>query len=285
MPERRTLTLDTGRRHVDVPVDPHGHQRMTVTLDARSIERRAEGEPIGFTGHAAMFGKRTWIGPKRWGFFEQVASGAFTKTIKEADVRLLVNHNPDLLLARNKAGTLRLSEDKVGLATDADIAPTTYGHDLAVLLERGDISQMSFAFEVIKDTWEVLEDENELRTLQEVRLWDVSVVTYPAYEDTDAKLRNAANELLERLGVDDQQARRMAAALASGDADAEVSHLLRSMAERFTAAADRSSRSQPATATGSEPPSDAQPGDPTGALHTKLRRMRLSALERHAGAI
>jgi HK97 family phage prohead protease len=167
----------------------------------RDVELRkdANGAAIGFAGHAAVFDERTSIGnPLSWGFYEQVSPGAFTKTIQEADVRFLIDHDPSLLLARTKSGTLRLSEDKVGLSADADLAPTTYGRDLAVLLERGDVSQMSFGFQVVKDDWTVEQVETndgnsvdvEVRTIREAKLFDVSVVTFPAYEGTDAQLRS-----------------------------------------------------------------------------------------------
>lgn len=179
----------------------------------RDVELRKDGTgaTIGFAGHAAVFDQRTSIGnPLTWGFYEQVAPGAFTKTIREADVRFLIDHDPSLLLARTKSGTLRLSEDKVGLYADADLAPTTYGRDLAVLLERGDVSQMSFGFEVIKEdsTYEKVERSNgdtvdvEVRTIREAKLWDVSVVTFPAYESTDAQLRSMVAAVARRKDPD-----------------------------------------------------------------------------------
>lgn len=203
-----------GDGDIDHPVDALGRVRWNAPLGERSITR-ADGDdsPIGFKGHAAMFNERTLIGSKRWGFLEQIARGAFTKTIAEADVRLLQNHDPSLLLARNKAGNLRLSEDKVGLAADADMVPTTFARDLAMLLEtpeggeRGTIDQMSFAFEPTAWTRETVVDddgvERDLITLTEVRLFDVAIVTYPAYESTDAGLRSAAfAQMARELGAD-----------------------------------------------------------------------------------
>lgn len=217
MSDRRTITLDTGRRKVDAPVDALGRERFRARLDSSAIERRDEGASIGFTGHAALFNRSTQIGPPKYGFREQVAPGAFTKTIQEADVRLLMNHDPNLLLARNKAGTLTLSEDIRGLATAADMAPVSYAQDLAILLERGDISQMSFAFEVVKDQWESDSDDTELRTLLEVKLYDVSIVTYPAYEDTDAGLRGAAfDEVCRSAGLDEKARRGLLSAVSKG---------------------------------------------------------------------
>ena len=199
---RRTNTLDTGRRKVEVPVDVLGRERWRARMDDQRIEARAEGDELtaNFYGHAALFNKRTWIGPRSWGFWEQLANGAFNKTIPECDCRFLINHDPNLLLARNKAGTLLLSTDDSGLVTEAPNLDRrqSYTNDVVISLERGDITQMSFAFEVVKESWEILEDDTELRTIEEVKLWDVSVVTYPAYEETDAGLRAAAFDQLCR---------------------------------------------------------------------------------------
>lgn len=258
-------SVNTGRREVEVPVDTLGRERYRARLDAASVERRADGEPIGFKGHAAMFGKRTWIGPKRWGFFEQVGKGAFTKTLDEGDVRFLINHDPNLLLARNKAGTLRLDEDDKGLAVDADMAPVSYAADAAVLMDRGDLSQMSFAFEVVKETWEELDDGNELRTLDEVKLWDVSVVTYPAYEDTDAGLRGVAFDAICRgAGIDDDTRQKFLRGLTTGQTDPAVLDQFRTATDPGEPPPGTRSASQPAETTGTP-------------MDIALRRHRLNA--------
>ena len=196
-----------GDNEFEHPVDALGRVRWRSQIDSRSITRNIETGTIGFGGHAAVFGQRTWIGSRDYGFWEQVDVAAFNKTIGDgADVRMLINHDPNLLLARSTAGTLKLTIDERGLVADADMAPTTYAADLAVLLERGDVTQMSFAFEPVAWRSEVAEDGKPLITLTEVRLWDVSVVTYPAYEQTDAGLRGAAFEMLTRsLGLNDSE--------------------------------------------------------------------------------
>lgn len=217
--------------------DASGHERRVFGLG--STEVRTGDSAIGFKGHAAVYGRRTWIGPKKWGFWEQVAPGACAKSIADGDdCRFLINHNPDLILARTAATptpTLRLSEDTVGLVSDADLAPTSYGQDLAISLERGDVTQMSFAFEVTKDTWETLEDGDDLRTIEEVKLWDVSAVTYPAYTDTDASLRTVGFDLLAgRMGIaDETQRMRLLHALAGEDPERDLAPALRTAARRL----------------------------------------------------
>lgn len=170
-------------------------------------------DPIPVTGHASVFGQRTVIGPPDWGFAEEIAAGAFDDVLED-DARYLINHDPNRVMARVASGTLRLSTDKIGLVSDADLAPVSYARDLAILLDRQDVSQMSFAFRVGPggDTWRTLEKDEaealgmdegaELRTVTKVaRLYDVSAVTYPAYEGADVGLRAAEAILGPRRDV------------------------------------------------------------------------------------
>jgi HK97 family phage prohead protease len=163
-------------------------------------EIRTEGdEKPRIVGHAAVFNQRTELWP---GMFEVVSPGAFRKTIQEADVRALFNHDPNFVLGRNKAGTLILSEDERGLAIDANPPDTQTVRDLVLEpMRRGDINQMSFAFRVVRQTWQEDNEADTLtRVLEEVRLYDVSVVTYPAYPQTDASLRSLFAE--DETGID-----------------------------------------------------------------------------------
>jgi uncharacterized protein len=135
-------------------------------------------------GHAAVFHTEATISGL---FREVIAPGAFRKSIKEADVRALFNHDPNFVLGRNRAGTLRLSEDGRGLAYEIDLPDTAVARDLYTSIERGDISQSSFAFKVVREQRaEPAKGETlPLFTVQEAKLFDVSPVTYPAYDATD----------------------------------------------------------------------------------------------------
>jgi len=172
------------------------HERRAYSLGRPIVLRAKDSNSVRFEGHAAVFDQRTWIGDpqKRWGWWEQVAAGAFARAAAEDDVVFLYNHNDDTVMARTTSGTLKLDEDKVGLRVKAELDPTDV--DVARLvpkLERGDVSKMSFAFSVSKETWEILDDGDELRTIEAVDpLWDVSAVTFPAYDGTDAALRAVA---------------------------------------------------------------------------------------------
>lgn len=142
-------------------------------------------------GHAAVF--NVWSLDLGW-FSERVLPGAFTETIKNDDVRGLWNHNPDYILGRNMAGTLKLYEDKVGLGYELQMPGTTYARDLLESIDRGDVSQNSFGFRTLQDNWFREPGENdtlqERRELVAVQLFDISPVTYPAYPQTDLNIRS-----------------------------------------------------------------------------------------------
>ena len=120
-----------------------------------------------------------------WGVTEFVGRRAFTKTLQEHDIRALFNHNPDLVLGRNKADTLKLTVDLKGLRASVTPPDTQWARDLMVSVERGDVSAGSFGFQVLKDDVREGPDGTLIRELKEVRLFDVSLVTYPAYPGTD----------------------------------------------------------------------------------------------------
>lgn len=152
-----------------------------------AIQRDAS-ESRKMVGHAAVFGEPADIGGM---FREQIAAGAFGSTIQQDDIRALFNHDPNHVLGRTTAGTLTLTEDAVGLKTVIDPPDTQVARDLAISIERGDISQMSFAFTVLEDEWIRGEGKTlDLRTIKKVQLYDVSPVTFPAYEGTDIALRS-----------------------------------------------------------------------------------------------
>lgn len=162
--------------------------RFFVISELRAEQKDEEGKQKKLVGHAALFNKITDLG---W-FREKIEPGAFAETIKNDDIRALWNHDKNFVLGRTSAETLSLKEEKKGLAVEIDPPPTTWANDLMVSIERGDVSQMSFAFQVTKEEWNYADKKNEtdLRTLKKVKLFDVSPVTFPAYPDTDVALRS-----------------------------------------------------------------------------------------------
>lgn len=178
-----------------MPLNQTKEQKFSRTKEQRicNVELRAEKEEsrtIG--GYIAKFDKKADI----YGMFsESIRKNAFKKTIQEADIRCLFNHDPNYPLGRNKSGTLRLEEDDIGLKFENDLPDTNIGNDLYKSIQRGDISQCSFGFTPIKEEWRDGEQGLE-RELLEVKLFDVSPVTFPAYVDTEVSARNAVSNKL-----------------------------------------------------------------------------------------
>lgn len=172
-----------------------------MTTNAPKTEQRTLGGTIAvraagdggqvLEGYAAVFG--AWsldLG----GFVEQVAPGAFRRTLREQpDVRALFDHDAGRVLGRTAAGTLELREDDHGLLARIVPPDTTAGRDVLESVRRGDLAEMSFGFRTRKDAWEWGQNgANDRRTLLDVELLEVSVVAFPAYPDTSVALASRA---------------------------------------------------------------------------------------------
>lgn len=171
----------------------------TVIAEIRVVRAAADG-PTKIGGHAAKFDS---LSEDLGGFRERIAPGAFANTIKNGDIRALWNHDANIVLARNKSGTLRLSEDLAGLAWEADAPQTQLVRDMVISpIERGDVSQCSFGFYTIQDKWAKVDGE-WVRTLLECDVFDVSPCTYPAYNSTDVAVR-ALQEAIKQATPPDE---------------------------------------------------------------------------------
>jgi HK97 family phage prohead protease len=168
-----------------------GVQRRTMVAELRTA-----GNEFALTGYAATFNS---LSKNLGGFREQIEPGTFTRSLKsKADVKCLFNHAPDNILGRTKSGTLTLSTDAKGLKFRCELDKNSQAHkDLYASVQRGDIDECSFAFSVPAggDSWtEGMDpDTNQrcsIRTLKDVDLMDVSVVTYPAYNQTAVGARS-----------------------------------------------------------------------------------------------
>jgi uncharacterized protein len=169
-----------------------------VRTNSVEFEVRAEGDGMTFTGYASVFNSPS---EDLGGFVEYVAPGAFKRSLQSRnEVKLLWNHDSGEPLASLRGGTMQLLEDSVGLKVTAKLPNTTRGRDIAELLRTNVIDSMSFGFNVIKDSWS---RDGQTRTLESVRLFEVSVVSFPAYEATVAQVRSApsinADELADAL--------------------------------------------------------------------------------------
>jgi HK97 family phage prohead protease len=171
-----------------------------IRTNSTSFELRSEeGDGMTFTGYASVFNSSS---EDLGGFREFVAPGAFKRSLQARnEIKLLWNHDTSEPLASVRGGSLQLVEDNHGLKVTAKLPNTTRGRDVAELLRSKVIDSMSFGFNVIKDSWS---NNGSVRTLESVRLSEVSVVTYPAYTATSASVRSAqptidADELANAL--------------------------------------------------------------------------------------
>lgn len=152
----------------------NGHEIRTTPTE---FEIRDNNDGMTISGYAAVFNSDSEPLP----FIERIAPGAFTRSLKSRnEIKLLWNHDSGEPMASLRGGSLKLWEDAKGLAYEATLANTTRGRDVAELIRSKVIDAMSFGFNVIKDTW----DERGNRTLESVRIHEISVVSYPAYTAT-----------------------------------------------------------------------------------------------------
>jgi len=221
------------------------------TLDTEPLELRAaeSGDGMTFSGYAARYNSPSLPLP----FTERIAPGAFTRTLKSRNnIKMFVNHSDLHVLASTRAKTLRLEDRADGLFVEADLPDVSYAKDLRVLMQRGDVNTMSFGFSTVKDSWS---DDGSERTLQEVRLIEVSVVTSTAaYSSTTASVRNL-RLIAKRTATDIDSLTDAIAALESGEELSEdQANLLRTVVDRAS----------------KQPEPEAEPAVPMSILLSKL---------------
>jgi HK97 family phage prohead protease len=164
-------------------------------LQTRSLQTklktRAEEDEMIIEGYFAVYNTETELWP---GAFEEIAPGAFDNTLSN-DIRALINHDTSLVLGRTKAGTLELKTDSRGLWGRIKINPNdTDAVNLYERVKRGDVDQCSFGFNILEEITDWRDDGTVKWTITKIDLHEVSVCTFPAYEDTGVQARKAEVE-------------------------------------------------------------------------------------------
>ena len=165
-----------------------GASRFSIDA-AADFKTRADGEDLYIEGYFSVFNSEYQV----WDdWTEVVRQGAFAETIRKDDIRALINHDTTLVLGRNTAGTLELQEDGHGLFGRIKVNPNDQdAMNVYARVQRGDVTQCSFGFDVLDNDTEVKDGVN-YTYLTRVKLWEVSVCTFPAYQETEVQARNAA---------------------------------------------------------------------------------------------
>lgn len=160
-----------------------------------SFETREDGETYAIEGYFAVFNSNYDMAP---GMSESIAPGAFTSSLS-GDIRALINHDTTLVIGRTKAGTLELREDSRGLWGHIDINPNDVdAMNLYARVKRGDVDQCSIGFDILSEETELLDDGGVHWTIQDVKLYEVSCCTFPAYESTNISARSQQFEEIKR---------------------------------------------------------------------------------------
>lgn len=160
-------------------------RQIRATMASFKTREAAEGKYI--EGYFAVFNKTTQLWP---GATESIAPGAFAESLATDDIRALINHETRLVIGRTKPATLTLREDEKGLWGSILINPKDQDAVNAYeRVTRGDVDQCSFGFDILEEETEFHEDGSVHWTIKAVKLYEVSVVTFPAYEDTAVSAR------------------------------------------------------------------------------------------------
>lgn len=166
------------------------------------LKTRAEQDEMVIEGYFAVFNSETEL----WrGAYEEISQGAFDNTLSN-DIRALINHDTNLVLGRNKAGTLELKVDSRGLWGSVKVNPNdTDAVNLYERVKRGDVDQCSFGFNIEKEETDFRDDGTVKWTIKEIDLHEVSVVTFPAYTDTGVQARKRDFEQHEKRKLEQRK--------------------------------------------------------------------------------
>lgn len=171
-------------------------EKRQMRTASTEFATRDDNGALAIEGYFAVFNSNYEIAP---GLSESIAPGAFDNTLS-GDIRALINHDTTLVLGRTKANTLQLRTDNHGLWGHIDINPNdTDAMNLYNRVQRGDVDQCSFGFDIISEETDFREDGSIHWTIKEVELYEVSPCTFPAYEETNIAARTKErDELIKR---------------------------------------------------------------------------------------
>lgn len=173
-------------------------KRQMRSIDAQ-FQTREDGEDLYIEGYFAVFNSIYDIG---YGMSESIAPHAFDDTISD-DIRALINHDTTLVLGRTSAHTLELRQDEHGLWGKISINPNdTDAMNLYARVQRGDVTQCSFGFDILEEETEFRGEDEVHWTINKVKLYEVSACTFPAYEETSISARQKDLEEIKKRSLE-----------------------------------------------------------------------------------
>lgn len=140
------------------------------------------------------------------GCLEIISRGACDESVAKNDVRALWNHNTQFVIGRKKALTLEIKCDEKGVWARIKLPNTSYARDLYELVKRGDVDQCSFGFDIEIEDYEILANDNIRWRIAKADVWEVSIVTFPAYENTSVEARKKDFELIKKRSIESKKA-------------------------------------------------------------------------------
>jgi len=173
---------------------------MELRVAETNFESNADGT-MTVSGYVNKTGQLSNVLGTTKRFVEKITRGAFSKAIQDSqrDIDFLAEHNGKLILASTRNDSLQLREDEQGLYMTATIAPTSWGKDYYELINSGILQNMSFGFRTVKDSWKSLDSGLFERTIEELDLFEVSVVRDPAYSQSTIAARGI--DLIEEIEI------------------------------------------------------------------------------------
>ena len=172
--------------------------RTAATEFKTRTEKREDGEDLFIEGYFAVFNSNYDLG---MGMSESIAPGAFTNTLAD-DIRALVNHDTTLVLGRTTAHTLEVRQDEHGLWGRVQINPNDQdAMNLYARVQRGDVSQCSIGFDILDEETEYRGEEVHW-TIRDIKLYEVSACTFPAYEETAINARTKDLEEIKKRSLE-----------------------------------------------------------------------------------
>lgn len=179
--------------------------RNSATTSSSVEVRQNDDGKRTLTGYAVKWGLRSSKIANR--FFEVFEKGSFRESLENSDIRALWSHDKSKVLGRTKNGTLRLTEDDIGLRFELDLPNTTLGNDVFESINRGDVDGVSFGFRNAISKWNKQTPNEVVRSINKAELFEISPVGFPAYPDTTVSVRDL--DSFEQQEINNQKRKRL----------------------------------------------------------------------------